>query len=371
MSASVDTIVVGGGLVGAAVAWGLARAGETVTVIDEGDIALRASRGNFGLVWVQTKGKNLFDYARWSRRSADLWPEFAGLLEEHSGVNPDYHKAGGVHLCLSEEELDQARALNNRMHNVNGALGYGAEILDRKQLDEMIPGLGSDVVGGSYGQHDGHTSPLRLLRGLHGGLKSMGATYASDGPVLSVAKDGDGYVAKTASSTYHGAKIVLAAGHGNKALGQSLGLDIPIHPEKGQILVTERVDPFLNMPTHVIRQTEEGTVMMGDSHEHTGYSDRSTAPVISDLARNAVRCFPILSKLKIVRSWGAVRILSPDGAPIYQESETCKGAFSVNCHSGVTLAGAHAMALAPMIAAGKLDPDFEIFSARRFHGQTH
>lgn len=65
MSASVDTIVVGGGLVGAAVAWGLAREGETVTVIDEGDIALRASRGNFGLVWVQTKGKNLFDYARW------------------------------------------------------------------------------------------------------------------------------------------------------------------------------------------------------------------------------------------------------------------------------------------------------------------
>ncbi|WP_108262544.1 NAD(P)/FAD-dependent oxidoreductase [Mangrovicoccus ximenensis] len=368
---SADTIVVGGGLVGAAVAWGLAREGERVTVIDEGDIALRASRGNFGLVWVQTKGKNLPDYARWTRRSADLWPGFAELLEEAGGISPDYSKPGGMILCLSEDELENARALNDRMHNVNGGAGYGAEILDAQQVREALPGLGPEVIGGCYGRHDGHASPLRLLRGLHAGLKAAGARMATDGPVTEVGKDGTGFYAKTAGQTYRGAKLVLAAGHGNTRLAPMVGLDMPIRPEKGQILVTERCRPFLPMPTHVVRQTAEGSIMMGDSHENEGYSTRSTSPPMAQIARNAVRCFPHLARLKILRSWAAVRILSPDGGPVYEESAEMPGAFTVNCHSGVTLAGAHAMALAPMIARGALDPEIDIFSTRRFHGAAH
>jgi len=164
---------------------------------------------------------------------------------------------------------------------------------------------------------------------------------------------------------------VLAAGHGNHALGQLVGLDVPLRAEKGQILVTERIGPFLPMPVHVIRQTDEGSVMMGDSHEDTGFSTRSTRPVMAEIARNAIRCFPVLATLRVVRSWGAVRVLSPDGYPIYQQSPMLPGVFSLNCHSGVTLAGAHALALAPMISAGQLAPEFDVFSARRFHGQTH
>lgn len=370
---SADTLVVGGGLVGAAIAWGLACEGERVTVIDEGDIALRASRGNFGLVWVQTKGQNLPDYARWTRRSADLWTGFSEELTEQTGIGPDYHKPGGMSLCLSDEELDDARNLAHRMHNVNGEAGYGAEILDRQQVQEMLPGirLGDEVVGGSYGRHDGHASPLRLLRSLNAGMKARGVSYRSDGPVVSVGKDGDGFYAKTATSTYRGAKLVLAAGHGNTKLAPMIGVNPKLRPEKGQILVTERCAPYLPMPTHVARQTEEGTIMLGDSHEDTGYSTLSATPPLTDIARNAIRCFPELAKLRIVRSWGAVRILSPDGGPVYEQSETMPGAFSINCHSGVTLAGAHALALAPMIARGALDPDISIFTTRRFHGEAH
>lgn len=112
--------------------------------------------------------------------------------------------------------------------------------------------------------------------------------------------------------------------------------------------------------------------MMGDSHEDTGYSTDSTTRVIADIARHAVRCFPAIAKLRVVRTWGAVRVLSLDGFPIYQQSETMPGAFSVNCHSGVTLAGAHVLSLAPMIARGRLDAPVEAFTARRFsHATAH
>jgi glycine/D-amino acid oxidase-like deaminating enzyme len=256
------------------------------------------------------------------------------------------------------------------MHNHYGALSYGAEILDRDELAKMMPGLGPDVVGGSYCPHDGHTNPLKLLRALHAGMAAQGARYVADAQVEAVARDGDGFVAKTAKGTYRGAQIVLAAGHGNTWLAPSLGLDVPLIPEKGQILVTERATPLMPMPTHLLRQTAEGTIMIGDSHEDTGYSTDSSTPVIAQIAHNAQRCFPALGQLRVVRSWGAVRILSPDGFPIYQESESHRGAYSINCHSGVTLAAAHALKLAPVLAQGQLSPDFDVFHSRRFADGT-
>ncbi len=72
-----DVLVLGGGLVGTAVAYGLARLGQRTLVLDEGDIAHRASRGNFGLVWVQSKGFGVPEYQRWTRRSADEWADFS------------------------------------------------------------------------------------------------------------------------------------------------------------------------------------------------------------------------------------------------------------------------------------------------------
>ena len=78
---SFDAIVIGGGLVGAAIAYGLGRGGLKVALIDEGDVAYRASRGNFGLVWVQSKGLGAPHYQRWTRASAAEWPSLAAELQ--------------------------------------------------------------------------------------------------------------------------------------------------------------------------------------------------------------------------------------------------------------------------------------------------
>ena len=82
--------IIGGGILGLSIGWGLARAGKSVVVVDEGDQAFRASRGNFGLVWVQGKGHGMHQYARWTRQSAILWPELARELEDTTGVQLEY-----------------------------------------------------------------------------------------------------------------------------------------------------------------------------------------------------------------------------------------------------------------------------------------
>ena len=100
-----DFAVVGGGLVGLAVAYGLSRGGQRVVVLDEGDNALRASRGNFGLLWVQGKGQGLPAYSSWTQEAARLWPEFAQMLRLDSGIDVALEQAGGFQVCLSDAEM--------------------------------------------------------------------------------------------------------------------------------------------------------------------------------------------------------------------------------------------------------------------------
>lgn len=80
-------VIIGGGLMGAALAWGLAGLGHDVLVLDGGDLDPRASKANLGLVWVSDKGLNQPEYALWSRDAALQWPAFATALEAETGID--------------------------------------------------------------------------------------------------------------------------------------------------------------------------------------------------------------------------------------------------------------------------------------------
>jgi len=362
-----DVAVIGGGLVGAAVAWGLARAGERVVVLDEGDVAFRASRGNFALVWVQGKGLGLPEYAAWSKGSSDLWADLADLLREQTGLDVAFRRPGGFHLCLSEREVENRAHMLARLHNQPAMVKYEYAMLDRARLKAMLPPVGPEVAGASYCPLDGHVNSLRLLRALHAGMQQLAAAYLADHVVERIDHLDGGFRLTTRHAEVQAGKVVLAAGNGNARLGPMVGLDVPVRPQRGQIIVTEKVAPFLDHPVVTVRQTDEGSVMIGDSVEEAGWDTTVGAGVVSAMAERAVRMFPQLGRLNVVRTWAALRVMTPDGFPIYQQSVSCPGAFVATCHSGVTLAANHALVLAPLIARGDLPAEqYGVFSARRF-----
>ena len=179
-----DFAVIGGGLVGLAIAYGLRRLGKEVVVFDEGDDAFRASRGNFGLVWVQGKGAALPDYARWTRLSASLWPELRDELLAASGTAVELSQPGGLDLFLSDQE---AEAGVRRLEGLRDALGgdYPFEFLGHNQVKSLVPEIGPTVVGATYGPEDGQVNPLYLLRALHGAFAGAGGrTRGRVDPVL-------------------------------------------------------------------------------------------------------------------------------------------------------------------------------------------
>ena len=145
-----------------------------------------------------------------------------------------------------------------------------------------------------------------------------------------------------------------------------LGMDVDVRPQRGQNLITERVKPFLLMPLSRIRQTAEGGVQLGDSKEEVGFDEGVTPATMAELSDRAVKVFPHLKRARIVRAWGALRVMSADGAPIYAQSKTCPGAFAAVCHSGVTLAAAHANVLAPAIAENQLPANVAALGPERF-----
>ena len=188
ISRSYDVAVVGGGLVGAAIAYGIAKAGRRVVLLDEGDMAVRASRGNFALVWVQTKGLGLPDYARWTVHSSNSWAAFATELGSETGIDLHFERPGGFHLCLSEQELEARRQIITRFHNQRGGTDYRIDLLERAEIAKMLPDIGPDVVGGSFCPLDGHVNSLKLFRALHLALSRLGVTYLPSHPVTSIAR---------------------------------------------------------------------------------------------------------------------------------------------------------------------------------------
>lgn len=368
-NASFDAIVIGGGLVGLSLACGLTRQGLRVAVCDEGDRALRASRGNFGLVWVQGKGADAPAYARLTARSAQAWPAFAAALRRDTGIDPAYAASGGLSLCLDDRELAAKAAAMAQLQGHTPDFRY--ERLDAAGVRRYFPAISDAAAGAIFSPQDGHANPLALLHALLIRFTAAGGRYLPRHRIETLRPQAGGFTLTTSGGVLDGDRVILAAGLGNAALAPQVGLRAPVAPLRGQVMITERLPPLLAYPTTSIRQTADGTVQIGDSQEAVGYDDGTRADVLAAMAQRAIRLFPRLRSARVVRAWGALRVMTPDGLPIYAASRAYPGAFVATCHSGVTLAAVHHDVIAPWMA-GATDTshtsDISLFpDAKHFH----
>lgn len=363
MPLETEVAVIGGGLVGISLGYGLALRNVDSVVLDEGDGAIRASRGNFGLVWVQGKGLGLPAYTGWALRAVEPWAQFSRQLSHETGIDAGLTQNGGLYLCRTPEAMaqrsEQMAAVKSRF---DGTIDH--EMLDNGEIRKLVPEIGPDVAGASYSRYDGQANPLRLLHALHRAYVRRKGRYLPGSGVLGIEPSGERFLLRTARDRVVARRVVLASGLGNAALGDMLGTKIPVKPVRGQILVTERLPPLFDMAIEQARQTEDGTMMLGGSWEEVGFDLNTTFDVTRRIAGDALHFFPFLKDVRIVRSWAALRIITPDAAPVYEE--LVPGAFLVTCHSGVSLAAIHALETAGWIVEGRIPDDMRAFSLKRF-----
>lgn len=348
MSDVPDVLVIGGGIVGLSTAYGAARHGAHVAVLDESELDADPARNNSSLIWVQGKAAGPAAQARWRRESARQWSNFDRALCADAGIPPLLQQPGGFFFCFSDEDLQRRGEL---MQSLQDSLDgdYPFEMLDHSALKARLPDIGPEVVGASFTSMDGQVDPARLLRALHAGCQRRGVTIHQDQHVGSIRHVHGVFQMRTASHVWRARKIVLAAGLDNRRLAAHVGLLMPVFRQRGgRVLISQPISHFLPYPTNTVRQFQDGSICFGDAVEDAGLASASLDSM-GEMVLQGLRTFPHLGRVHLKHSWQAPRIGAPDGSPVWQASQRCPGAFVVTGESSVTLAAAHAMRLAPWI----------------------
>lgn len=351
----VDVVVIGGGLSGSATALGLVREGAgKVMLLDEQLPSQRLSRGNFGLTWFMSKGTDHPVYAQWCRMATQQWPDFAVDLEEETGYDLELEWTGGAIHALGEKEFQanarSIEAIKQACRKVD--LDYPVKMLNRSEFADLVPDMqiGEDVSGAMYTAEQGHVNPLKLLTALRCAFQKKGGIFHGGQSVSKIIPQKSGtIVVESNQGRYQCEKLVIAAGHGSIRLLHSLGEKLHIYPSRGQIMVSERHRRVLKIPELCVRQTLDGTFLIGYSEENTGHDTSVTPEAMKNQAANAIRLFPELARLNWIRAWGAVRVMTPDGAPIYSRVPGHDNIMVLALHSAVSLAPMNLSAIAPWI----------------------
>lgn len=360
-----DIIILGGGISGAALAYGLAATGHKATMIDAPTRTNKASRTNVGLIWCQSKFLHLPNYARWGFHSAALFPDLTKELEAVSGIEIPVHYKGGIIACLGEGEYQQRGEYIEKLRDVLGE--YPGEMISRSALERKLPDIafGPQVTGAAWCEADGVVDPLLLLRAFKVAFRKLGGRLLET-IIHDVRPENGGFRVFTEKGPLDCERVVLAAGLANRRFAGFALPNLPVVADKGQVLLVERMPPIMPTPILGITQTFGGTTIIGFRHEFIGHDLRLDTCGVAAEGRWAMRVWPELGKKRLIRTWSGLRVMPEDKMAIYSRLPGFPKATLINTHSAVTLAAAHARHLPDFVLGDDLPDMAREMTLRRF-----
>lgn len=370
-------IIIGAGVVGAACAWYLTRAGLRVTVLDRGPVAggtTSAGEGNL-LVSDKPAGPEL-DLAI---HSATLW---RNLADEVGGF--EYEPKGGLVVA----ETEAALVALTRFADGQRAAGVDADIVAASELGTYEPELASNLAGGCYYPEDAQVQPMLAAARLLAGARAAGAQVRVGVEVTGVMRDGDRVVGvRTATGDQSAGAVVNAAGTWAGEVASLARVNVPVTPRRGFILVTEPLPPIVRHKVYasdyvaavssddarlqtspVVEGTRSGTILIGSSRERVGLDRTLSVEVLQRLAEAAVRLFPVLAGVNAIRAYCGFRPYSPDHLPIIGSDPRAPGLVHACGHegAGVGLAPATGELVAAVLSGQPAAVDPAPFGPERF-----
>lgn len=343
MPETADVVIVGGGVMGCATAYYLAKEGLKPVVIEKSDIGGEASGSNGG--GVRQSARNLKEMPL-AMESIRMY----GELHEELGMDVEYVRRGNLRLCTTEQEVEAMRqAVENQK-----AVGLELEMLDRQQVLEINPYVGEKVIGASFCPTDGHVNPFLVTYGFFRRAREQGAMFFTHEEVTGIRlrkSRVSGVV--TNKQLIETDLVVDAAGVAGRKVANMAGLDIPMRPIFSEALVTEPYPPlFPHMFGHAKglfygRQTVHGPFFWGGFVGTEQYLHREGKPLFHfigpSISRMVLDYFPVLQDLHVLRTWSGLIAGMSDGIPVLGLTEEVPGFVFCTGFSG------HGFGLAPVI----------------------
>lgn len=346
MRMNADAIVIGAGVIGSATAYNLAKRGLDVLVLErEESIGEGGSSRNGG--GVRQSGRDARELPLAMYAVEHLWPN----LSDELGVDVEYVKRGNLRLGKTERHLEILEGLAA----TGRAQGLDMRMLDAGEVRDICPCLSDEVIGASWCPTDGHANPLVTTLAFYRAARSLGARYLSGVSVRSIRKvRGEARLVETDAGTFEAPRIVLAAGLGSRRIAASVGIDVPMHGELIECLVTEAEPELFPQMLGTAdadfygHQTAHGSFVFGGGSGleiANGYAGgvptmSLTAPAI---CRAIMGYVPALADAKIVRTWAGWEDESVDGVPVISAIDEVPG-LTIGC--GFT---GHGFGISPVV----------------------
>ena len=347
--ATPDVVVIGGGIVGCSCAYYLARAGVTVHLVEKGSLGAGASKAGMMLVVTWEEPEIHLRLARMSRR---LYVE----LSEELDADIEFQPTGSIVVVESPQNMPGMGETIQRLQQ----WGLRCRFLSAQEIRELEPKLSPEVAGGAYFEEDALVNPLYATLAIAQAARGLGAEVERGAEVTSIELTPD-QSRITAVVTGRGriptACVVIAAGAWSAQVGKLAGIEIPITPRRGTMVVTAPVPEEIMRCKSVLaagymdavrggsksgvavaatlQQTPNGNLLLGSSRQFVGFDPVVEPAVVSSVLDRCARFFPALSRCSAIRMWTGFRPYTPDLLPIISPVEEIDGLYIASGHEGI------------------------------------
>jgi sarcosine oxidase, subunit beta len=371
MSPTADVVIIGGGCMGASVAFHLARRGITNVVVVEREAMLGAGSTGRNAGGVRHQFSNEANI-RLSIESIHVFEHF----HDEVGYEIDFHQDGYLFLLSSPAGVDASR------RNVAVQRGCGIEVdwLDADDAARLAPGVNVEgVVGATFCAKDGIADPNGVTMGFAKAAQAMGVEIVRETEVTGIdVRSGRIAGVRTSRGSISTPMVVNAAGPHARQVGRLAGVDVPVDPYRRHIFIaqdfTATVPPtrimVIDFDTTFYFHREGGGVLfgMGDRDEPSGFDTTVRWDFLPEVTEVAVRRLPALGDASISHAWAGLYEMSPDANPLIGQARDVGGFFAINGFSGHGFQHSPAAGriLADLIAGRDPHVDLSPFAVDRF-----
>jgi sarcosine oxidase subunit beta len=339
-----DVVIVGGGIMGLATAYYLAKRGRSdVVVLDREYLCGGASGRNGGGVRAQFATETNI---RLMQQSIELCKEFANEM----GINVWFRQGGYLFLVKSQPALERLE----KVVAIQNACGLRTRILEPKEIPPLVPELSlAGIVAASFNPDDGVVFPWPFLWGYARAAEKMGVEVHTFTDVLGIDAPG-GRVARvrTTRGAIETRVVVNAAGAWTPEVARMVGLELPNHPHRHEIMSTEPLKPFLGPLVADLEnglyfsQSLRGEIVggIGDAKGPDELDQRSSFRFLVRYARALTERMPVLARIKALRQWAGCYDITPDGNPIFGPVRAVEGFYLMAGFMG------HGFMMAPVVS---------------------
>ncbi|KAM9863253.1 FAD-binding oxidoreductase [Leucobacter sp. BZR 635] len=378
MTGRTDVIIIGAGIIGAATAYFATLQGLSVTVVERGLPASGTTSRCEGNILVSDK--ELGPELELMRYSIDTWK---GELAEF-GHLWEFESKGGIIVASRETSL----ASLERVTTSQRSFGIVAEPLDIPALRALEPHVTDQALGAAFYPEDSQVQPILAASHLLRLARDRGAKLVVNAPVTALLRSGERVTGvRTPQGEFSAEHIVNAAGTWAPEIAALAGVNVPVNPRRGFVLVTEPLHPMVHHKVYaaeyidnvgsgdaglqsspVVEGTPAGTILIGSSRERIGFDNTVSPDALRQIAANAIELFPFLEKTRILRHYHGFRPFCPDHLPVIGHDPRAPGLWHASGHegAGIGLSVGTGKLLGQALAGLKPDMPLTPFRPERF-----